>query len=93
MKRVRPREIAIMRRFYFDLRDGEALAVDEEGTELPDTETAQEEAARSLAAMARNVIQAKAANTLCHAMAIEVRDDSGPVLQAKLTFEMQLLKQ
>jgi hypothetical protein len=82
-----------MHRFYFDLRDGDSLAVDDEGTELPDRKTAQEDAARSLAAMARNVIQAKAANALCRATAIEVRDDGGPVLQAKLIFEMQLLKQ
>ena len=47
-----------MRRYYFDLRTGEALAVDEEGTELPDIDSAQEEATRSLVALARDAIRA-----------------------------------
>jgi hypothetical protein len=33
-----------MKRYYFDLRYGNALARDEEGVELPDIEPAQEEA-------------------------------------------------
>jgi hypothetical protein len=43
-----------MKRYYFDLRDGDYLAADEEGTELPDTAAVQEEAALSLAGMARD---------------------------------------
>ena len=78
-----------MRRYYFDLRVGEALAVDEEGTELPDIDTAQEEATRSLVALARDAIRGKPANAFGHTMASEVRDNSGPVLQAKFTFEVQ----
>jgi hypothetical protein len=42
-----------MRRYYFDLREGDDLAPDEEGLELPSIEQVQEEAARSLADMAR----------------------------------------
>jgi hypothetical protein len=34
--------------YYFDLREGGAFVVDEEGTELRDVEAAQAEAARSL---------------------------------------------
>jgi hypothetical protein len=30
-----------MSRYYFDLRDGEQLFVDEEGTEMPDLEAVQ----------------------------------------------------
>jgi hypothetical protein len=51
-----------MKRYYFDLRYGNALARDEEGVELPDIEPAQEEAARSLADMARDAIRARPAH-------------------------------
>ena len=37
-----------MPRYHFDLRDGEAFVVDEEGMELPDIESAQMEAAEFL---------------------------------------------
>ena len=46
-----------MPRYYFDLRDGDDLAVDEEGVELRDMELVQEEAARSLADMARDAVR------------------------------------
>jgi uncharacterized protein DUF6894 len=36
-----------MARYYFDLRDGDQLAVDEEGMELPIMQAVQVEAARS----------------------------------------------
>ena len=36
-----------MRRYYFDLRDGDELAVNEEGVELRDIDSVQEEAART----------------------------------------------
>ena len=35
-------------RYHFDLRDGDAFVLDEEGTELPDIESAQMEAAEFL---------------------------------------------
>jgi len=38
--------------YYFDLRDGEAFVVDEEGVELRDGEAALNEAARTLAGFA-----------------------------------------
>ncbi|WP_309142534.1 DUF6894 family protein [Bradyrhizobium sp. sGM-13] len=46
-----------MRRYYFDLRDGDDLAPDEEGLDLPNIERVQEEAARSLADMARDAVR------------------------------------
>ena len=36
-------------RYYFDIREGDDLAPDDEGLELPSIERVQEEAARSLA--------------------------------------------
>ena len=75
-----------MPRYHFDLRDGDAFVLDEEGTELPDIESVQEEAALSLADMARNV-ERKHAHSVGHRMAIEVRDESGPILKLQFTFE------
>jgi hypothetical protein len=78
-----------MPRYYFDLRDGDDLAVDEEGVELQDIELVQEEAARSLADMARDAVRSPTHDRkLKHRMAIEVRDDNGPLLQVKFTFKI-----
>ncbi|WP_409410920.1 DUF6894 family protein [Bradyrhizobium sp. sBnM-33] len=46
----------------------------------------QEEAARSLADIAQDAVRGSASQSIGHYMAIEVRDDAGPVLQATLTF-------
>ncbi len=72
-----------MPRYYFDLRDGDALAMDEEGLELLNLEAAQEEAALSLADMTRDALRGYPS----HGMAVEVRDDTGPLLQVRVTFE------
>jgi len=74
------------RRYFFDRRDGSAFAADEEGIELPNIESVQEEAALSLADMARNV-ERKHAHSVGHRMAIEVRDESGPILKLQFIFE------
>ena len=73
-----------MKRYYFDMRDGDGFAPDEEGLELPDIEAAQEEAALSLADMARHAVRIPRRNA--RLMQIEVRDDNGPILQAKFVF-------
>jgi hypothetical protein len=78
-----------MARYYFDVRDNGVLAVDEEGLELPDLQAVQIEAARSLADMARHAVWEKAETILGLRMAVEVRDDNGPVLQARFTFELE----
>jgi hypothetical protein len=78
-----------MPRYFFDLRDGDDLAVDEEGLELRSIQAVQEEAARSLADMARDEVRRHAGDpNKRHRMAIEVRDDNGPVLQVKFAFEI-----
>jgi hypothetical protein len=74
-----------MPRYYFDMRDEGEIAADEEGLELATIECVQEEAARSLADMARHTVHRDGKRRL---MAIEVRDDRGPVLQARFTFEV-----
>ena len=82
-----------MARYYFDMRDNDELAVDEEGLELAALQAVQIEAARSLVDIAKEAIWEKAETVLGHRMAIEVRDENGPVLQAKFTFELEQHKQ
>jgi hypothetical protein len=79
-----------MRRYYFDLRDDQGLIVDEEGLELGDIRTVQEEAARSLSDMTRDPVRRSAATQAgtLSLMAIEVRDDAGPVMHVRFTFEI-----
>jgi hypothetical protein len=78
-----------MSRYYFDLRDGEELIVDEEGTEMPDLEAVQIEAAQSLAEMARHAVWSGAEAKLGRRLGIEVRDGNGPILHAGFTFEIE----
>jgi hypothetical protein len=76
-----------MKRYYFDIRDGDQIIPDEEGLELSTLEKVQEEAARSLADMARDAVRGQLHGT-AQRIAIEVRDDTGPVLQVRFTFEV-----
>jgi hypothetical protein len=78
-----------MPRYYFDVRDNDELALDEEGLDLSSLQDVQLEAARSLVDMARHAVWVQAETILGHRMSVEVRDDSGPVLQAKFTFEVE----
>ena len=80
-----------MRRYFFDFRDGESVVTDEEGLELLTLDTVQEEAARALGQMARDELPL-ASNRQTRYMAIEVRDEDGPVLHVKFSFEMKRLQ-
>jgi hypothetical protein len=72
--------------YYFDLRDGETLAVDEEGLELRNMGAVREEAARALAGFAWDAMRLEGAQS--QRMKIEVRDQNGPVMEVKFSFEM-----
>ena len=80
-----------MTRYYFDLMDSDGIITDDEGMELPSMQRVQEEAARSLAGMARDAV-VRLDGKATH-MAIEVRDANGPVLQLRFTFEIDRLRQ
>lgn len=67
-----------MVRFYFDIRHGEALAVDEEGLDLDSQRAAEIEAALSLADIARELDPRASSEDL----AIEVRDTNSVVVRA-----------
>ena len=81
-----------MPRYYFDLLDGDILAVDDEGLELPSLQAAQAEAAKSLADMVRDAVHGSSAVAGKRDMAIEVRDAAGPVMEVKFTFEIERSK-
>jgi hypothetical protein len=78
-----------MMRYYFDLRDGDELAPDEEGMELGSMERVQQEAAKTLADMVRDTVleHLSPKGFAARRMAIEVRTDYGPVLQARFSLE------
>ena len=75
-------------RYYFDMQDGDQLIVDDEGQECASIERVQEEAARSLADMARDRALTHAHDAVRHSMSIRVRDEKGPILKAQFVFEM-----
>lgn len=75
-----------MPRYYFDIREGDDLAPDDEGLELSSMQAVQEEAARSLADLLRDAVRRQRQGG-DHRMAIEVRDDNGPVLTVTVSFE------
>ena len=75
-------------RFFFDTRDDENLIEDEEGIELPDLQAAKFMAAESLAEIARDVIPGATRRIL----AVEVRDEAGPVMRTTLIFESAILR-
>jgi hypothetical protein len=76
-----------MTRSYFDLRDGDELIPDEEGIELRSIEAAQDEAAHALGGLTWDVVSnfngARSAQ-----MAVEVRDNIGPVMRVTFLCEM-----
>lgn len=78
-----------MPRFYFDLRDDNGIAPDEEGLELSGLRAVQAEAAKSVADMARDAIIAAPATGGRQKMAIDVRDDKGPVMRVTFAFALE----
>lgn len=76
-----------MRRYYFDIIEGNEIFPDEEGLELSTIEKVREEAARSLAEMARDAIRTLGGDS--QQLSIDVRDDIGSVLHLKFTFALE----
>ena len=76
-----------MPRYYFDFMDSGGLLVDDEGRELGDLQAVQTEAARSLIDMARDSLLDADAG-LIDRIAVQVRDDAGPVMNVRFRFEI-----
>ena len=80
-----------MPRYYFDMSDQNGRFVDEEGMEFSDMNAVEQEAIQAVADLARHSFQRpiKPAE-----IAIEVRDDAGPVMRVRFTIEIErLIKQ
>jgi hypothetical protein len=77
-----------MTRCYFDIREGDEVFLDEKGLELSTLQKVQEEAALSLADMARDAVRGQF-DGASSCMVVEVGGDSGPVMQVKFTFEVE----
>lgn len=77
-----------MPRYYFDLIDSDGLVLDEEGIMLRDLDAAQQEAARTLGDMARDLSRESGSAAAQH-MAIDVRDEFGRVMQVRFSFEIE----
>ena len=73
--------------YFFDLRDGDELVVDEEGLELRNMNAVQEEAARTLAGLTSDSVRSFY-GAGSHQMAIEVRDNLGSVMKVWFAFEI-----
>ena len=76
-----------MPHYYFDIRDGEALSVDEEGMDLADQRGAEMEAALSLADAAGGL----APLADIRDVAVEVRGIEGPIFRASFLFDIARL--
>jgi hypothetical protein len=71
--------------FYFDHRDGDHFLRDDDGLEFDGVEAARDEAARSLAERARDVLP----GVIRRVLAVEVRDETKELLlEARLVFEV-----
>ena len=80
-----------MPRYHFDLHDGQCHTADDEGLELPTVQAAHEEAARTLAELARDTMRRATTRLLPYRMVLEVRDTNGPVLRATCTIEVETI--
>ncbi|RZN30516.1 hypothetical protein [Bradyrhizobium sp. Leo121] len=76
-----------MPRYYFDTRDDATFIRDEVGLEIGTFDQVKHAASEAMADLAKDVLPGAEVRNL----AIEVRDDIGPVLVVKLRFEIEHL--
>ena len=77
---------AEMTLYFFDLRDDAEFVVDDDGTALRDMRAVQDETARALSGLAWDAMRSEGVKG--QQMIIEVRDAHGPVMEARLSFEI-----
>lgn len=76
-----------MLRYFFDLRDGTDLILDDEGAMLRDMVAVQREAAKALSGLAGDSMAASKSSQ-AHQMAIEVRDGNGLVMKVECSYKI-----
>ncbi|TPJ52503.1 hypothetical protein [Mesorhizobium sp. B2-6-4] len=77
-----------MARFFFDLTKNENVTEDNEGSELPDTETATDEAVKALTEIARETLPHD--GNECE-LAFIIRNEERPIAEAVIRFELRPL--
>ncbi|MEK9285440.1 MULTISPECIES: hypothetical protein [unclassified Bradyrhizobium] len=75
-----------MKKYYFDIRHGSQFIRDDEGVEFPNAESVRQEATTTLSEIARECVRGGPQ----HRIAVEVRDDHGPILEASVSFTVKL---
>ncbi|MCS3453620.1 MULTISPECIES: DUF6894 family protein [Bradyrhizobium] len=78
-----------MRRHFFDQREGDEMIPDEQGIDLVSLEAMQHEATFALAHLAKDEARRCIIDAPARRLAINVRDEDGPVLRATFTFEIR----
>ena len=73
--------------YFFDTRDNDRFIQDDTGLEFPNLATVRDQAALSLAELARDVLPGSERRVL----SVEVRDERQPILVATLIFEAIIL--
>ena len=76
-----------MMRYFFDTRDNGTFIADDLGIEFDNLEAVRDQAALSLAELAKDVLPGSASRVL----SVEVRDAFQPILKDVLTFEAIVL--
>jgi hypothetical protein len=78
-----------MIRYFFDLRSGDVVSVDEEGRMLEDIEAAHQEAIGSLA---DGIVGIMVEGQSDQHIAVHVRDELGPVIEVSAIFASKILR-
>lgn len=77
-----------MARYFFDVRDNDRFYPDDTEMELPSIDAVKAQASRTMGEIAKDVLPGAEVRTL----AIEVRDDRGPILRVVLRFEIEHIR-
>jgi hypothetical protein len=78
-----------MPRYFFDLRSGDVISIDDEGMNLPDVGSAHSEAIGALATSLRDIMVVGGQG---QHLAVEVRDELGPVFEASAVLGTKILR-
>ncbi len=78
-----------MANYFFDLKSSDTFSLDEEGIELPDAEAAHDVALDALFSTARDTVLEGCKD---QHYAVEVRDETGPVLEIVADFHSSIFR-
>ena len=79
--------------YYFDLRVLDEVSTDDKGTDLASIDEVQDEAACALTDLLKEQISASDGRPFAQYLTVEVRDGSGPLFEARFSFENKATRQ